>query len=115
MSPAATPPAIPIKGDAWNLLGYYGAENAPLNENGFPGYHEPAGNGKTAHCSFNSIGDSIFDKGFVSVWSYWEPDNPNVWLPFGRLDNLDPGAGYWVFATEGGMYAPTTACLLDEI
>ncbi|MBR9676574.1 hypothetical protein GOV04_00340 [Candidatus Woesearchaeota archaeon] len=107
-SPAVTPPSKDIV-HGWNLIGYFGAENAPEID-GMPGYYGPAGNGKEAGCAMYSIGDSIWDKGFASLWSYWEPYNPDLWLAFDRYSNMDPGAGYWVFATEEGEYIPTTVC-----
>ena len=73
-------------------------------------YYGPAGNGKPASCNFNTLGEDIWDKEFTSLWGYWEPYNPNMWLLFGKYDNLDPGAGYWIFANQEGIYAPSTIC-----
>lgn len=103
MSPAMTPPSKPIKGQAWNLIGYYGADE-------LTGYYGPAGNGKTAGCALYSLGDSVFDKGWSTLKGYWEPSNPYLWYDLDWYSNLDPGAGYWIFATEDGVYAPTTNC-----
>ncbi len=104
MKPGAhVPPTKPIVGDDWNLVGYFGAE-------GQPGYFGPAGNGKEAQCVFMSLGDNIWDYEFASLWSYWEPYNPNTWIPFNRYTRMDPGAGYWVYATADGNYVPPTAC-----
>ncbi|MBR9692550.1 hypothetical protein GOV07_01320, partial [Candidatus Woesearchaeota archaeon] len=100
-NPAVIAPEIPIT-HGWNLVGYYGAENQSS-------YDGPDGAGKTAECLFSSFGDSIFDKGFTSVYGYWELFNPNMWTSYGRQDSLDPGAGYWVFATEDAIYAPPPA------
>ena len=102
MSPAQTPPSKPVVA-GWNLFGYYGADSQTQ-------YHGPVGNGKEASCVFNTLGIEIFDKAFTSLWTYWEPHNPNQWKPLGKFDNLDPGAGYWLFAQEDGIYAPSTTC-----
>jgi hypothetical protein len=102
-SPAMTPPNKQIAA-GWNLIGYYGAE-------GLPGYYGPVGAGDPAKCELNSLGISMWDKGFTSLWTYWEPDNPNMWKPLNKLDNMDPGAGYWLLAQEDGSYAPSTTCL----
>ncbi|MBD3164253.1 hypothetical protein GF323_03570 [Candidatus Woesearchaeota archaeon] len=103
MSPAMAPPSKPIKGDAWNLVGYYGADDEL-------GYFGPAGNGDPAECVFFSLSDSMFDIGWTGLETYWEPLNPYMWVSYQKADNLDPGAGYWIFATEDGVYAPTTDC-----
>jgi len=102
-SPAQTPPSKEIKGDAWNLVGYYGAEEQD-------GYYGPAGNGKEAGCAFFSMSDSYWDIGWTGLEGYWEPYNPFMWQGYDRYDHLDPGAGYWIFATEDGVYSPTTNC-----
>jgi len=97
------PPSKPIAGDKWNLIGYYGAEEEE-------GYYGPAGNGKPAYCALYSLGDTFWDKEWSSLYSYWELYNPYMWLEYGKDDNMDPGAGYWLFATEDAVYAPTTSC-----
>jgi hypothetical protein len=109
-SPGLTPPSKTVI-HGWNLLGYYGTEN----QTAYTGPPTP-GPGKQAQCELNSISDSVFDKGFTSVWGYWEPYNTDgnpltpLWLPLGSNSTMAPGAGYWVFATEAGIYAPTTTC-----
>ncbi len=109
MSPAMTPPSVPIV-HGWNLVGYYGLDGAPEGVNGFPGYYGPAGNGSPGDCAFNTLGASLLDKEFTSLWGYWEPSNPNSWSQYDKYDNLDPGAGYWLFVQEEGIYAPSTTC-----
>jgi hypothetical protein len=107
LSPAMTPPSVPVV-HGWNLLGYYGTdENSPYY---VPIYNGPIGNGSAAQCVFDSIAPTIFDKGFTSLWGYWEPYNPSVWQAYNRMSKLDAGAGYWVFATEPGIYAVSTTC-----
>ncbi|RJQ15955.1 hypothetical protein C4573_06180 [Candidatus Woesearchaeota archaeon] len=102
-SPAMTPPSKPVKGDTWNLIGYYGAD-------GLSGYYGPAGNGKTAECALRSLKDNAFDYGWTGLVGYWEPYNPDMWMDYGKFDRLDPGAGYWMFATTDGSYTYTTNC-----
>jgi hypothetical protein len=106
-SPATTPVGKEIV-PGWNLLGYYGAEDAPIGVNGVPGYYGPDGNGLMMTDEFDSLTSSLFDEDSPSVWSYWEPDNPQHWKTFGSLDRLDPGAGYWVYAYDNGMFVPPT-------
>ena len=101
-SPATTPASKDIvKG--WNLVGYWGTE-------GMSGYYGPAGNGMESYCEFYSLGEDIFDKQFASLWSYWEPYNPDMWIPFGEWDYLDPGAGYWLFTNQEGEFVVPTIC-----
>jgi len=102
ISPAQLPPSVPIVA-GWNLIGYYGFDN----QTSFNGY---LGNGKSAECELYSLGMSVFDKEFTSLWGYWEPFNPNQWLTFGMPDNMDPGAGYWMYSPSAGIYAPSTVC-----
>jgi hypothetical protein len=106
-NPAVTPPSHPVE-LGWNLLGYYGNKN----ENGvaFFNYTAPAGNDKQARCALYSLGDSVFDKGYVAVFTYWEPYTWDPWVTLNATSRMDPGAGYWVFATENSTYAPTTLC-----
>ncbi len=108
-SPATVPPSKPIvKG--WNLIGYYGAE-------GQPGYYGPTGNGKNAFCELFSLGESWFDKGYSTILGYWEPYNTDgdpdttPFIEYDRMSpNMDPGAGYWIYSLEDGMFVPPTAC-----
>ena len=102
MSPGKTPPSRTLV-PGWNLIGYYGAD-------GQTEYDGPDGNGKTAFCALASLGQDWLDKSFTSLWTYWEPYNPNQWIPYGLMDNLDPGAGYWVSTSTGGIYTPSTIC-----
>jgi hypothetical protein len=98
----SAPPAKEIAGDDWNLVGYYGVD-------GQDGYYGPMGNGKSAWCTFSSLGDDIWDFMTTSVLGYWQPTEP-VWQEYGRYDRLDPGAGYWMFATQDGKYVRPTMC-----
>ena len=73
------------------------------------------GNGGSASCELASIGTSVWDKGFTSLWSYWEPFNPSQWLQYNKANNMDAGAGYWLFVpgTPGQIensYSPSTTC-----
>jgi len=110
MSPAMVPPSKPIVA-GWNLIGYYGAEGAPEGDNGYPGYYGPDVNGDIAKCVLNTLGVSMWDKGFTSLWTYWEPDNPEMWKALNKISPMDPGAGYWLMAQEDGIYTPSTTCM----
>jgi hypothetical protein len=103
MQPAKLPPSKDIV-TGWNLIGYYGTD-------GQLGYYGPAGNGKLAKCALNTLGSSMWDKGWTSLWGYWEPYNPNQWAAYNKFDRLDPGAGYWMLAPADGIYAPSTTCV----
>ena len=101
-NPAATPASIPIKGNAWNLIGYYGIDGQMV-------YDGPDSAGDQAGCHLASIDENV--RGWSALYGYWEPYNPNQWLPLNEFDFLDPGAGYWVFAQDGDVfYAPSTMC-----
>ncbi|MFH1399971.1 MAG: hypothetical protein ABIH41_00480, partial [Nanoarchaeota archaeon] len=102
MRPGILPPYKPVK-MGWNLIGYYGAD-------GLISYNGPVGAGGTAECKLSSIGADVFDIGFSSLWTYWEPVNPDPWFDLSESDRMDPGAGYWVFANQDGIYAPVTTC-----
>ena len=61
----------------------------------------------------------MWDKGWTSLVTYWEPWNGDPsyapyyqWVYLDKWENMDPGAGYWLFypSTEEGIYAFTTAC-----
>ncbi|MDO8647488.1 MAG: MopE-related protein, partial [Candidatus Diapherotrites archaeon] len=101
-NPITTPPSKPIK-QGWNLIGYYGTE-------GIPEFNGLNGNGKLASCELYSLGESLTDKGWNSLLSYWEPSNPNQWKQFYSNSRLDPGAGYWLSATEDGVFTYPTTC-----
>ncbi len=113
-SPGKTPPSkTTVKG--WNLLGYYGTE-------GQTSYTGPLATGNTVACELDSISDSVLDKGPISVFSYWETLNPKQWYThhtntpgLNKADKMDPGAGYWVFASEDGIYAPSTTCVNNAV
>ena len=74
------------------------------------GYYGPNGNGKPAYCELYSLGDSLWSKEFSSLWTYWEPFNPNQWIPFSSNKKMDPGAGYWVHTNQEGEYVVPTDC-----
>lgn len=101
-SPQVTPPTRNLK-EGWNLIGYYGTE-------GEEGYYGPEGNGEEAGCALFSLGDSYLDKGWTSLLTYWEPDNPDQWHEYDYYDDLDPGAGYWISVPEDELYSYTTNC-----
>jgi hypothetical protein len=112
-SPGPITPASKDIVHGWNLIGYYGTNWAPtVNIGGqlVPAYLGPNGNGEYASCHLYSLGSSIWDKAWTSLWTYWETDNPNQWKPLDKYTEMDPGAGYWLFATEPGIFAPSTMC-----
>jgi len=100
--PVSMPPSKSLK-RGLNLIGYYGTD-------GLESYNGPQGNGKTAGCALYSLGTSVWDKGWTSLWTYWEPDNPIQWKFLGKNDRMDPGAGYWVIASEDSVYSYSTTC-----
>ncbi|UCD04513.1 MAG: hypothetical protein JSW73_02680, partial [Candidatus Woesearchaeota archaeon] len=107
--PGQTPPDKMIK-HGWNLIGYYGNEDHwgnPIME--FDGLDEE---GDFAYCALYSLGEDLWDKGWTSLVSYWEPDNPYLWYYFDKSNKMDPGAGYWLFYphTNDGIYAFSTSC-----
>ena len=57
-----------------------------------------------------SLGTSVLDKGWTSLLTYWEADNPNQWKELMYESYMNPGAGYWVFTPEEELYAYTTNC-----
>ena len=85
----------------WNLVGYYGTESLLSMEG-------PTGQGKTAECNFQTLHSSINDIPWTTLYTYWEPDNPDQWMSLGKQDRMDPGMGYWLFATKDNIYAPST-------
>ena len=88
----------------WNLVGYYGTE-------GLLSYDGYAQAGDLVSCALASLSTSASDLSFSSLLGYWEPFNPpDPWLEFDRDARMDPGAGYWLFATRNATYAPSTMC-----
>ena len=94
----------------WNLIGYWGTEGQEL-------YNGPYGNGETSECALYSFGEDLWDKPFISLWTYWEPWNavaekaPDYqWVPHGKDDRMDPGAGYWVYTAQNIDYVHQTVC-----
>ena len=100
--PAQTPPSKPLK-NGWNLIGYFGAD-------GQTGYFGPAGNGKPASCELISLNSFFEGKGWSTLTTYWEPDNPNQWHYLSESDKMDPGAGYWLSATADNEFSYSTVC-----
>ena len=115
-SPATTPPSRDLK-KGWNLIGYYGADDGGDPPTAIDVYDGPDGDGKMAHCALYSLGSSVWDKGWTSLFTYWEQDNPNQWNLLDKTDDMDPGAGYWVSIPEDYPYNVTTSCgfLMDII
>ena len=114
LSPTVTPPDVSIV-HGWNLIGYYGADEAPVRgDPEVPYYSGPSksSNGKYAYCALGTLMSSWFDMVFPSLWTYWEPNNPDVWIDLGEYDYMNPGAGYWLFYSgpDGGIYGPSTTC-----
>lgn len=85
------------------MIGYFGTE-------GLTGYNGPLGHGREADCALFSLIDSVFDIGWSSLLTYWEPDNPNQWHFLGHTTRMDPGAGYWINVPEDEVYSYSTAC-----
>jgi hypothetical protein len=110
MKPRVTPPVRKlVKG--WNLIGYYGIEGAPIDE--IPEYRGPEGNGDYAYCalySLVSLEGLLPSAKWSSLWTYWEPWNPNQWKSLDMWDEMDPGAGYWIEMEEEDFYVPATTC-----
>lgn len=100
--PIVLPPSRHII-EGWNLIGNYGTED-------LPGYYGPVGAGQEAFYALCSLGETWWHKGFTALITYWEPDNPYMWKELERYDNMDPGAGFWMFAPEEGIYSYVTAC-----
>ncbi|MBN1274981.1 hypothetical protein JXA12_01690 [Candidatus Woesearchaeota archaeon] len=119
LSPTVTPPGKDIvKG--WNLIGYYGVEGAPTDDDDVPYYGGPNlwGEGRPVLCALDTLNPAWGTNVAPSLWTYWEPDNPAVWK---QLDDqvhwMNPGAGYWLLYNQGGevgevsgIYAPATGC-----
>ena len=118
LSPAVTPPSRPIV-QGWNLIGYYGADDATMKTVGgmqVPYYGGPNlnGDGKLAECALATLVSNAMDVPFPSLWTYWEADNPNHWKTLNAMggDYMNPGAGYWLLYSKegGGVYGPSTSC-----
>ena len=111
MKPIVTPPSRMLY-SGWNLIGYHGLD-------GQIGYYGPMGNGEMAYCALYTLRNTMSFDPTATKWSslitYWEPYNPYQWSEFNVLDNLDPGAGYWVFMEEDDLYARSTACSMFVI
>jgi len=106
-SPAKTPPSKQIV-PGWNLIGYWGTE-------GLSGYSGPNGNGLTSFCELNSLISTVWEIPDNSLWSYWEPFNPNQWIPYDKYKHMDPGAGYWMFTNQNGEFVIPTVCSVTPL
>ncbi len=101
-SPITTPPDKALKA-GWNLIGYYGTDGQSV-------YDGPDHAGRPASCVLYSLGETLLDKGWTALLGYWEPNNPNAWEEYSYPSRMDPGAGYWVNATEDSTYSYSTVC-----
>ena len=107
-SPIITPPSKDIA-SGWNLIGYYGNED----KNGDPlfSYNGPVGAGKQAKCALASLVDT--NNGYPkwsSLFTYWEPYNPNQIVALNSTSSMDPGAGYWMDIDVAETYSLSTTC-----
>ncbi|MFT4309717.1 MAG: hypothetical protein ACMXYL_04470 [Candidatus Woesearchaeota archaeon] len=115
MNPAVTPPAKTIV-EGWNLIGYYGMEGAPMNSYGLKYYNGPNiyGDGMSSYCALSTLLSNAWDTPLPSLWTYWEPNNPQPWIPLNVNAGhyMNPGAGYWLYYSKkgGASYAPSTSC-----
>jgi len=108
---AITPPSkVLIEG--WNLIGYYG--NDEIIDDIKKVYNGPVGAGRLSVCALGSLISTEFGN---PLWSalvtYWELDNPDAFHFLDFEDNMDPGAGYWLFIDEDEIYAFSTVCLSE--
>ncbi len=89
----------------WNMIGYF-------SKDGNSAYAGPNlnGDGKEAHCALLSLKSSQFDKGWTTLLTYWEKDNPNQWKSFEETDYMNPGAGYWISIPQNRTYTYSTNC-----
>ena len=105
-NPAITPPSRELK-EGWNLIGYYGLENETKNY-----YEGPIGKGRTAYCALYTLRneESIYPPTkWSSLLTYWEPLDEEF-IELGVCDQLDPGAGYWIYVDEDKGYTRATVC-----
>jgi hypothetical protein len=105
------PPSQQLQ-EGWNLIGYYGTEGRKRYVGPDGAYFIPET--KEAYCALYSLrnldGGLTNPTKWTSLIGYWEPYNPNQWDELGYCDEMDPGAGYWLFMSEDGRYAPETVC-----
>ncbi len=101
-NPIATPPQKSLKA-GWNLIGYYGTE-------GQMGYYGPIGSGKTAGCELYSLGNTILDKGWTSLFTFWALRTPSQWLDLSYYNRMDPGAGYWISVPSDDVLSYSSTC-----
>jgi len=97
----------------WNLIGYYGnMDDVPTGDPIFE-FHGPMGNGAETGCALGSLVDTHVGMiRWSSLWTYWEPFNPDQWIGMNEWTNMDPGAGYWLEIDVNDLYAPSTTCPL---
>ncbi len=103
-SPATTPSDKQLA-QGWNLIGHFGTQGEEV-------YDGPnlLGEGRPAYCALYSLGSTFMDKGWTSLLTYWEADNPYQWKELMYESYMNPGAGYWIFTPEEELYAYTTNC-----
>jgi hypothetical protein len=110
-----TPPSKDLT-KGWNLIGEYGNYEDDPGSSGHIGdpilaYYGPDQNGRIIGCSLNSLTDT--GQGYPlwsSLYTYWEPYNPDQWEFRDFYDYMDPGAGYWIEINEDDLYAWSTTC-----
>jgi hypothetical protein len=111
LSPGTVPFSRSLS-NGWNLIGYYGSDEAPL-KNDVPYFAGPnMVNGKHAGCALVTL-VSDDDLPFPSILTYWGNDQ-NPWKPINANDEqalMNPGAGYWLFySKDKGTYTLGTKC-----
>jgi hypothetical protein len=72
--------AIPLTGEAWNLVGYSSLEQSPPED---------------CMASVEDYINSVWEYSPVTSWSVYVPDGP------GDLEVMRPGYGYWIKANQG--------------
>jgi len=103
--PGLTPPGRQLY-EGWNLIGYHGTE-------GLPGYYEPVGDGDYAYCALYTLRneESIYPPTkWSSLFTYWQPYPSPHLVEYAPCDEMDPGAGYWIWMDEDRGYTRETAC-----
>jgi len=117
-----TPPSQDLP-EGWSLIGLYGDENnrnrhgyyGPNQDYGWNSHHGWFDDGKDAYCELSSLRNQEDSIKWNALIGYWEPENPEAWYDLNQCDEMDLGAGYWIFMNEEGTYAPSTIICDDEI
>ena len=106
MTEVSVPPTRTLV-PGWNLIGYYGIDNPdimwyPTDPVSCPDLSVdgcgPQGNGKPAYCALYTLTTPttpIPNPWWNSLWGYWNEWHPRFYS-MSNMDNLDPGAGYWI-------------------